>query len=248
MRFDSNAFRITDKIRKNILVSTDQGMFIVNRFDKNKNNDGQGIWLLDHGNVSTVEAQLTFNLLNTLQPIVIDVGANIGTYTSWVAMNYPQGTIYSLEPQRLVFQMLCGNLAINNFENVFAYNLALGNEDRYIEISEPDYSIADNFGSYSLLSNFNNLSGKKSKVEMLKLDTFVNRFNIPKLDLLKIDCEGMDFTVLLGAEQTIKNFMPCIIVEYFNDVLNQKKEILDFLNNFNYNIKEFQHNIIATVN
>jgi FkbM family methyltransferase len=160
-------------------------------------------------------------------------------------MKYPNGTIYSIEPQRLIFQMLCGNLAINNLENVITLNMALGEFDGFIEIPEPDYTKDDNFGSYSLVSDFANLTGRKFKVEMLKLDSLIDRYEIDKIDLIKIDCEGMDYNVLLGAQNSIKKYKPYIIIEYCNDVFDQKDIISKFFEENNYKVFEFQHNFLA---
>ena len=60
---------------------------------------------------------------------ILDIGANIGTFTTWLSKAFPNGKIYSFEPQRAVFQMLSGNVAINNLYNVYTHNIALGEEN-----------------------------------------------------------------------------------------------------------------------
>ena len=45
-----------DKVHRNVLLSCDHGLMIVNRFDCNQEQVGHGQWLLDHGNTSTIEA------------------------------------------------------------------------------------------------------------------------------------------------------------------------------------------------
>jgi hypothetical protein len=116
-------FLFGDKVRYNIVVPCDQGTFIVNRFDYTTmptgEKVGQGQWLMDHGNVSTPEAMLTGERLkDTKAPVIFDIGANIGTYSSLIGTMVPNSTIYAFEPQRLVFQQFCGNMAINNLDNV----------------------------------------------------------------------------------------------------------------------------------
>ena len=112
-------FDIDDKVRRNVLVQTDHGIMIVNRFDCNQEKVGQGQWLLDHGSVGSVEAWHCIRVLGHIaNPVIIDIGANIGNFTTWMAKAYPQGRIYAIEPQRPVFQILTGNMAINNFYNI----------------------------------------------------------------------------------------------------------------------------------
>src|SRR4051812_16828084 len=53
--------------------------------------------------------------------VVLDIGANIGTHTICFAKQaLPGGVVYAFEPQRLVFQNLCANIALNQLVNVIA--------------------------------------------------------------------------------------------------------------------------------
>ena len=57
--------------------------------------------------------------------LVVDVGANIGTHTVFFAQRAgATGQVYALEPQRIVFQSLCANLALNGLLNVRAFHAA----------------------------------------------------------------------------------------------------------------------------
>lgn len=245
MKFNRDNFYLGDSVKKNVLVSSDHGMMIVNRFDYNDKATGQGIWLLDHGNVSTIESQITFDLINIPNPIIIDVGANIGTYATWVAKAYPAGKIICFEPQRAVFQILCGNMALNNIENVYAFNYALGKENNVIKFNEPDYSKSNNYGSFSLLKNEIDITELKHQVDCYSLDNFLKKYNIDKIDFLKIDCEGMDFDVLYGAKNIIQHCKPKILIEYKTDWCDLQDEILSFLTPFKYEYFMQERNIIA---
>lgn len=243
--FTTNTLTIGDSPKRNVLVACDHGIMIVNRFDSNDKGVGQGQWIMDHGNASTVEAFHTIELLKSTTPIIFDIGANIGTYATWVAKKYPFGKIYCFEPQRLVFQMLCGNLALNNFDNVYAYNYGLSDSNNIIEISEPNYNILNNFGSFSLVDNSITRTDNTYQVQLYTLDNFISMYKIPNVDFLKIDCEGMDYNVLVGATNTIKKFKPKILIEYKTDWSDDKDKIITFLNQFNYDYIFQERNIIA---
>ena len=55
----------------------------------------------------------------------VSVGANMGTVTVPMAEAHPMYEIHAWEPQRVVFQQLCGNVALNHCHNVYAYNKAV---------------------------------------------------------------------------------------------------------------------------
>ena len=60
---------------------------------------------------------------------VVDVGANIGAHTIYFAKIVgPSGQVFAFEPQRVPYQMLCGNIALNRYGNVVAVNVGLGSE------------------------------------------------------------------------------------------------------------------------
>jgi FkbM family methyltransferase len=242
-------FNIGDKIRRNILVSSDPGIMIVNRFDYNQNNVGQGQSILDHGNICTVEANTCINAIaNKKNPVIFDIGANIGAFTIWLAKYFNEGKIYSFEPQRLVFQMLCGNIAINNIFNVYAYNLAFSKDNCRIEIQEPNYNIPNDFGTFSLVNNTINDKSEKIILDLYTIDNFVIGQQIENIDLIKIDAEGMDLQILHGAIETIKKYKPVIFVEFFDNNKSIQNELETFLKDLNYSKEILGNNILGIPN
>lgn len=241
---------VSDKVRRNVLVSTDHGSMIVNRFDYNHEQVGHGQWLLDHGNTTTVEAQVAYRALqDKANPVIFDVGANIGTFSTWMAKVFPNGSIYCFEPQRLVFQMLCGNMALNNFDNCFIYNMGLGNVNSFIELQEPNYYKNADFGTFSLIEDIiGSQSGVKTITPIMTLDSFVETYKINRLDFIKIDAEGMDIQVLKGAEKTLEKYNPIIFIEHSDNRRSIQQEIIDVLTLDRYFFKVVGNNILATPN
>lgn len=239
-------FNIGDKVHRNVLLSCDHGLMIVNRFDCNHDQVGHGQWLLDHGNVSTVEAASCFNALSGIDnPIVFDVGANIGTFTTWIARAFPNGQVHSFEPQRAVFQMLSGNAAINNLYNVYTYNMALSNTNGSIEFNEPNYFVNNDYGTFSLVDKVIENTNNKLTVPVHTLDWFINFYKIPYVSLLKIDVEGMDIDVLAGAVQTINKDHPVIFIEHSDNRKSVLDNITTFLDRFNYTYEVIGNNVLA---
>ena len=240
-------FQINDKNSRNILVSCDHGILCINRFDYNQNKVGSGIGILDHGNLCTVEANECIQaLVGIKNPVILDVGANIGAFTNWMSRYFPEGKIYCFEPQRLVFQILCANIAINNLYNVYAHNIAIGEVNSRIKILEPNYNIPNDFGTFSLIRNTISEKTVELIIDMNTLDYFAQQYEITSVDLIKIDAEGMDLAVLHGAKNLIEKYRPIIFVEFFDNYENNQEKLEHFLNENNYECKYVLNNILAT--
>src|SRR6185503_20646218 len=82
-------------------------------------------------------------LLGLLRPgdNAVDVGACIGTHAIRFAQRVgPEGAVYAFEPQRLVYQLLCANAALNQLPNLHAQHAAVGDEEGYVQIEADDPS------------------------------------------------------------------------------------------------------------
>ena len=61
--------------------------------------------------------------------VVVEAGANMGCHTVAIARKVGNaGRVFAFEPQRIIYQMLCGNLSINGLWNVIAERAALGDK------------------------------------------------------------------------------------------------------------------------
>ncbi len=137
--------------------------------------------------------------------VVIDVGANVGTVTACLAKKVGQtGNVYAIEPQRTIFHNLCAAMVLNGFHNVSCIHAAVGGEIGSIEIPEIDYRRSENFGAISLQGDC-----RGERVPMMTLDSL----ELDRCRLIKIDVEGMEFEVLLGARETLEKCKPFLYLE-----------------------------------
>lgn len=156
--------------------------------------------------------------------LVLDIGANIGTHTVFFAKQVgPRGRVYAFEPQRIVFQQLVANVALNSLLNVDCRQLALGTENGVIHIPPQDYMKVGNFGGVSMTEQ--NIG---EAVQVMKLDDL----NLPACHVIKLDVEGMEQKVLEGAQNTIKKFRPLIYTE--NDRQDKSADLISYLDNLGY--------------
>lgn len=154
--------------------------------------------------------------------VVIEVGSNIGLHTVALAKYVPDGKVICFEPQRVIFQTLCGNLSLNNLTNAYAYQMGVSDVSGEMMIETAEYSQLWNYGAFSLDRGFsteNEFKGSTQKecIEVISLDEFATKYSLSRVDLLKIDAEGFDVQVLDGAAALIAKFRPFIFIEIQHD-------------------------------
>jgi FkbM family methyltransferase len=143
--------------------------------------------------------------------IAIDAGANIGVVAVPMAQALKSGGggVIAYEPQRMLFYALCGTAALNDLRNLYAYNQAVGAKNDWITVPDLDYGAAQDFGQLSLVGGDPSAPGDRVPVAT------IDGLELPRLDFLKIDVEGMELDVLKGGEQTLRAHQPWCWIEYW---------------------------------
>jgi len=136
--------------------------------------------------------------------LAIDAGANIGAHTLTMARAVaPGGIVLAYEPQRILHQVLCANLALNEVDNVHARQAALGAGPAVTRVPAIDYSRQGNFGGVTMGAE---------QGEVVRVET-IDALRLRQLALLKADVEGMEAEILQGAAETIRRLRPLLYVE-----------------------------------
>ncbi len=200
-----------------VIVPTVYGQMLVNRHDINQTNalfkTGQAI---DHEVISML---LQLLAEGRPSPVVVDVGANFGAYTLAFAKAVgPHGRVYAFEAQRMIYYLLAGSVALNSRSNVHCMHTAIGDHEGSIELPQYDYDKPMNFGSVELgpvqrerlPQERTHLAERSEKVRLTTLDCL----ELERIDLMKIDVEGMEMEVLAGAQATIARCRPTLFVEF----------------------------------
>jgi len=155
--------------------------------------------------------------------IVVDVGANIGNHTVYFSKICEAKMVYAFEPQKEIFDILKKNIEINELSHsVKLFNMGVGKEHGYGSISVVD---PNNYGMTRLNKDAN------GQIEIVSLDSILLE-KVPKVDMIKIDVEGMEVDVLIGADKILKKFKPLIYIEAGTDY--EFNEISKFLNKYKY--------------
>jgi FkbM family methyltransferase len=168
----------------------------------------------EYGEFSEGEVELFRSVLRP-GDVALDIGANLGAHTIPIArLVGPTGFVFAFEPQRILFHILCGNVALNELINVKAFPLALAREPGQTRVMPLDYAGPNNFGGVSL----GGAQGEAVPVATL------DQIGLPKARFIKIDVEGMELEVLLGAKATLARDRPILYVE--NDRLEKSEALV----------------------
>jgi FkbM family methyltransferase len=210
-----------------VLASSNHGTMIVNRFDyhmiDSRQGYGVGFQILETASFDPAEVKLAVDLLGLRRKhhgdgvVAIDCGANIGVHTiEWAMAMTGWGSVLSIEAQERIYYALAGNIAINNCFNAIAVHGAVSSESGLLEIPNPNYLVPSSFGSLELRQrNGNEFIGQpidyENTVNVRKLR--LDEFGLPRVDLIKIDVEGMELEVLEGASDMIDRSHPIMLIE-----------------------------------
>jgi FkbM family methyltransferase len=140
------------------------------------------------------------SLIGHDQPLILDVGANVGqsveAFRSW----FPHAHIHSFEPSPETFARLKTNAA--NLPNVNCWNIALGSEPADLPLNE------NSMHEWSSLLPSDRAWGKVEKQTMVPVrtvDEFCREQGVRQIDVLKSDTQGFEMEVLRGAQRMIED-------------------------------------------
>jgi FkbM family methyltransferase len=191
----------------------------------NVNDWYMGRAIAQYGECNEIETKFLLAIArypNTL----VEVGANMGIHTVPLAqlLAREHRRVVAFEPQPVLFQQLCANLALNGLMNVRAWPFACGSENSSLVFSQPDYRKTGNFGGVSMESSSSERGSESVPVPCVRLDDVMGT---EAVGILKIDVEGFELEVLQGAKFVIKNSRPLIYVE--NDRVEKSQALIEWL-------------------
>lgn len=156
--------------------------------------------------------------------IVLDIGANIGNHSIYLA--YVSGcSVICFEPDKNLTNAIEYSAKLNSLiDKIQIYEAAVGSKNTKCEIKISDDS-PENVGSQQVLAD-------RGNIDMISLDSL----ELNKVDCMKIDVEGFEKEVLLGAKNLIKDNKPIIYIEAWDK--NYLRDIIDILAPLGYTIKQ----------
>ncbi|WP_443640357.1 FkbM family methyltransferase [Candidatus Njordibacter sp. Uisw_039] len=177
-------------------------------------------------------------LVKASQPIIFDVGAHFGESVTFLKKVFPNSFIHSFEPDPDSFSVLtssvteksqCFNIALSDIDGTACfYRNSISHTNSLHKVntdSKDSISIAKAIesGDLSFFEGFNH----EISVPTVRLDTFTDANNIDVIDLLKIDVQGAECSVLKGGANALKKTKVLILEISFFDYYDIQTNFMD---------------------
>ena len=133
---------------------------------------------------------------------VVDIGANIGMISIYLALKHPDIIVYAVEPVPQNYDNLVENISLNGVENVHVHGCAITGDGRDLPMIA--HLESNSGGATGFLSDMQLDGHIRFNARSRTLDTFFKLLDIDSCKLLKIDCEGAEYEILLNSSEALQ--------------------------------------------
>lgn len=140
---------------------------------------------------------------------VVDIGAGLGDFTILAALNCPDGRVLAFEPLESSFRLLQHNLSLNGFNNVAVYQQATA----AVEGTMKPESTEKEAVSIRFVSERAAAENLGKEIPIITLAEILERLPDGHCHLMKIDCEGCEFDLLLNSPPELLNQIDRLTIE-----------------------------------
>ncbi len=172
--------------------------------------------------------------------VFFDVGANIGLFTFYIKQYRPNMTSQCFEPHPNMATCIRKTTTENSLKKVIVNEVGLSDK-----IGEFKLFLSNrNAGGHSLANTGTDKNSDDfHMVAVTTLDQYCQKNNIERIDVMKIDVEGVEEQVLNGAVETFKKLKPILMIECSNHDLVNNQGVLNFFrdNNLQVEFKAMHH-------
>jgi FkbM family methyltransferase len=175
--------------------------------------------------------------------ILIDVGANVGMYALPAAVKYGV-RVFAFEPESQNYALLCKNIYLNDISDlIIAYCLAISDNSERINLNQlylSNLKLGTSCHSFGEEVDFHlkpRASTFKQGCVSVSIDQFIANSDIKILNSpahIKIDVDGFDYKVILGAMETLKNPNTRSVNIELNTHLDEHNEVFSIMKNFGF--------------
>jgi FkbM family methyltransferase len=168
--------------------------------------------------------------------VVLDIGANTGVYSLIAASANQQATIFAFEPLPDALARLDVNVAANGFSNIKSYGYAIANASGNValELTGKSYRLINTGGRIRSEKSEPGKGVARIRVKTIKIDDFSDAFHANGRVLIKIDVEGGEEAVLLGATGFVRDHRPDILMEVLDH--DHRERRFTFLRPYGYKL------------
>lgn len=137
--------------------------------------------------------------------VVFDVGANLGIYSLAALAGRPDAIVHAFEPTPEIACRLIETAALNHLDNLIVHQVAVSHRAGEAVLHRLRGDLGTNEGmNYIGTGNNASESALGERVQTVSLDEFCRQNGVGQIDLLKLDVQGHEFSVLQGAKSLIR--------------------------------------------
>tara|TARA_B110000305_G_scaffold5407_1_gene5285 strand:- start:166 stop:897 length:732 start_codon:yes stop_codon:yes gene_type:complete len=178
--------------------------------------------------------------------IFLDVGAHKGETINLFLKNFKIKTIYSFEASPITFKLLSDKIVFfrNKFKSskLIIENYAIGAVEQKVllkQLQESSSSTIRNLNVNSkyfkkkrffLLDDKKDFFFKEIEIQQIKLSNYLIKNNIDNVDFLKIDTEGYELEVLIGAKEILSKINIILFEHHYDDMITKNYKFYDIHN------------------
>lgn len=163
-----------------------------------------------------------------------DLGAHLGYFTLQLSrLVGPQGKVFAVEPMPLFYATLSRLLQRKHADNVTLYQVALGGSGDYVEMTIPATGGRKHFARARVVEAHPGLPFYTGEAVRIKNESGDRLFSdLPRLDYIKCDVEGLEHQVFASLTKTLEKHRPILLCEFFDRDLRIK--FFEILRPFGY--------------
>ena len=146
----------------------------------------------------------------------LDIGANLGAISLQLSKIASNGHVYSFEPASTTFKYLTQNITANNIKNITAYKMGVSDKTQDLILNYINDLSGCSFvlGGAIAAPADEASTAKREPIHCIAIDDWVAQNNLPKIDFIKLDTEGMELAALRGAENLLRRDRPDLAIEF----------------------------------
>lgn len=174
---------------------------------------------------------------------VIDIGGGIGDFTIWAARDNPRSRVAAYEPFTGSRELLEKNVALNHLTNISVHGEAVTDRSGHTAV---DTTRGDP-GKFITVGNLDGVANHDTPT--ISLGDVLDRHEMARCDLLKLDCEGAEYPILMGAPDEVLERLDRIVMEYHDDILpgHTYRELRAFLQSKAFRVEHFASPVHANI-
>lgn len=159
-------------------------------------------------------------------PVIIDAGANIGLFSRLILKCKPNARIYAIEPEMDNYNLLVKNT--KEYSNVTCMKKGLWSKECFLKV------IARGTGAWGFMVKEAERESPET-ISAISIENILNKYNIDKIDLLKMDVEGSEYEIFTANNLSWLDRCDAVVIETHDDIVKDAdKTVNDVLANYGF--------------